>query len=73
MADILKFLDCKILLFVCCIPSSRFGVEPGPTVHDRVFVVQRCNSIEFFFFWTVSHRRKIAPNVLVLSKVVCWF
>ena len=40
---------CKILLFVCFIPSSRFGVEPGPTAHDLVFVVQRCNSTEFFF------------------------
>ena len=60
----------KYCYFVCCIPSSRFGVEPGPTAHDLVFVVQRCNSIEFFFYWTVSHRRIIAPNVLVLSKVV---
>ena len=25
---------CKILLFVCCIPSSRFRVEPGPTEPD---------------------------------------
>ena len=73
LCDTLAKHCCKILVFVCCIPSSPFGVEPGPTAHDRVFVVERCNSIEFFFYWTVSHRRKIALNVLLLSKVVSWF
>ena len=69
----LRNLVVKYCYFVCCISSSRFGVEPGPTAHDLVFVVQRCNSTEFFFYWTVSHRRKIGPNVLVLSKVVGWY
>ena len=63
-----KHRVCKILLFVCCIPSSRFGVEPTPTAHDRVFVVQRCNSIEFFFYWTMSHRRKIAPKTCLCCR-----
>ena len=34
-----RIVHVKYCYFVCCIPSSRFGVEPGPTAHDLVFVV----------------------------------
>ena len=62
--------SCKILLFVCCIPSSRFGVEPGPTAHDRVFVVQRCNSIEFSFIGLCRTSAKLPQPCLCCRRLL---
>ena len=48
---------CKLLLFVCCIPSPRLRVEPGPTALDRAFVVQRCFSTLLLNFIAPAQNR----------------
>ena len=60
----------KYCYFVCYIPSSRFGVEPGPTAHDRVFVVQRCNSTEFFFIGLCRTCAKLPQTCLCCRRLL---
>ena len=66
----LRNLVVKYCYFVCCISSSRFGVEPGPTAHDLVFVVQRCNSTEFFFIGLCRTGAKLPQTCLCCRRLL---
>ena len=62
--------ECKILLFVCCIPSSQFVVEPGPMVHDQVLLFNAVIQSSFSFIGLCRTDAKLPQTCLCCRRLL---